>query len=537
VTDAPPPGGAPPPGVMPPDPQEPQPARRPWRGGLTLHDRIQLLVTAFLVVLALSAVLSAFAVGTRDQVLARAERYDAARQQTNELLTAYIDQEVGVNSYVVTQDEAFLEPYEDGRQRSADALGELRRLLADEDQALLAAIDDVEADANEWYRAAVEPEIEATAQGRSAMAAAIVAAGTSIERFDNLRRGIEDLRNEIQTAQSTADEQVTQARRRINLALIVSFTAGALLLLATSAAMQRWSTQPLDEITSAVREVTGGDLDRRIPAVGPRDIAELGGNAEQMRRRIVAELDAARRAEQALRSRGAIVNLLRRELSPTRQQLPPPISVAAAFEPVKGVLAGDWYDVLTLDSGCVALCLIDVSGHGQSTGIFALQAKNLLLAALRQDLKPGDALGWLANALGDTGDDFLTCFVALINPEDGQCRYASAGHLPTIITRDNAVELLYPTGPLLGPLAGAWDTESVQLNPGSLVVAYTDGITEARGPGEEEFGEERLRAVVAARAGEHPQNVISTTMDAVADFAVGEAADDVTIVAVRWLPR
>ena len=369
------------------------------------------------------------------------------------------------------------------------------------------------------------------------MAAAIVAAGTSIERFDTVRRGIEELRAQIQVAQAAADEQVAGARRRINHALIASFVAGALLLLIISAAMQRWSTQPLDEITAAVRDVTNGDLERRIPAVGPRDIAELGANAEQMRRRIVAELDSARRAEQALRSRGAIVNLLREELSPTRHELPPAISVAAAFEPVKGVLAGDWYDVLTLANGCVAMCLIDVSGHGQSTGIFALQAKNLLLAGLRQDLPPGDALAWLANALGDTGDDFLTCFVALIDPTSGACDYASAGHLPTLVTHASTVTALDPTGPLLGPLPGAWATERAQLQPGSLVVAYTDGITEARGKDDEEFGEERLRAVVAARAGEHPQNLVSTTMDAVSDFAAGEPSDDVTIVAVRWLPR
>jgi serine phosphatase RsbU (regulator of sigma subunit)/CHASE3 domain sensor protein len=510
-----------------------------WRrlAGTTLHERIQLLVAAFLVVLALSAVLSAAAVSTRDQVLAQAERYDAARQQTNELLTSYTDQEIGVHSYVVTQDDHFLDGYEDGRRRADRALTELRSLLEDEDPSLLAAVDQVEADAAEWERTAAQPEIEATAAGRRAMAAAIVASGTSIERFDTLRQGIEDLRAEIQATQAAADAQMGVARRRINAALVVSFTAGALLLLAISSAMQRWSTQPLKEITSAVREVTGGDLDRRIPAVGPRDIAELGGNAEQMRRRIVTELDGARRAEQALRSRGAIVNLLRQELSPTGRGLPAEMSVAAAFEPVKGVLAGDWYDVLLLDNGCVAMCLIDVSGHGQATGIFALQAKNLLLAGLRQELKPGDALSWLAKALGDTGDDFLTCFVALINPETGECQYASAGHLPTMVTQGSAVDELYPTGPLLGPLVGAWDTEVVQLSPGSVVVAYTDGITEARGPGEEEFGEERLRAVVAARAGEHPQNLISTCMDTVNDFSVGDPTDDVTIVAVRWLPR
>lgn len=517
---------------------EPLPSdhRSRW-AGLSLHDRVQLLVTAFLIILALSAVFGAFAVGARDRGLAQAERYDQARDQINVLLTAYIDQEMGVNSYVVTEDDTFLEPYEEGRRRAASAVAALRSLFTEDDPALLATLDDVEARAEAWTTMAAEPEIEATAAGRTAMAAAIVAAGTSTEAFDRLRSGIEDLRGEIQRAQMAADDELGVARRTINSALIVSFLSGAFLLLATSAAMQRWSTHPIAEISRAAREVAGGDLERRIPAVGPRDIAELGHDAEQMRRRIVAELDSARRAEQALRSQGAIVNLLRQELSPSGQTLPAEIATAGAFEPVKGVLAGDWYDLLSLDNGQVAMCLIDVSGHGQATGIFALQAKNLLLAGLRQELPPGEALAWLANALGDTGDDFLTAFIALIDPQDGSCRYASAGHLPALLTSDHALEELGPTGPLLGPLPGSWNTERAALVPGSLLVAYTDGITEARGPGDEEFGEERLRAVIAARAGEHPQTAVSTVMDTVHDFVQGEPGDDVTIVAVRWLPR
>jgi sigma-B regulation protein RsbU (phosphoserine phosphatase) len=231
------------------------------------------------------------------------------------------------------------------------------------------------------------------------------------------------------------------------------------------------------------------------------------------------------------------VSVLRSELGPSQDALPASLSMSAGFEPVKGVLAGDWYDVFSLADGEVAMCLIDVSGHGQSTGVFALQAKNLMLAGARQLLDPGAILSWMSQALGDTGDNFLTAFVARIDPESGACRWASAGHLPTLVATGGGITDLGPTGPLLGPLPGEWTTESTTLDPGAVLVAYTDGVTEARGPDKEEFGEERLRAVVAARAGEHPDNVISTCLDAVHDFAAGEANDDLTIVAVRWLPR
>lgn len=503
---------------------------------MTLHERIQLLVTGFFVLLALAAVYSTVTVGQRDQVLADAERMGQANEEVNRLLTSYVDQETGVRGYVISQDEAFLVPYHQGRTAADTALRTLRDLFADSPE-FLAIIDQVDHAARLWHTRAAEMEVTATAEGRTDAAASLVASGEGQERFDALRDEIQRLRNTIRSARIDADAQLAVWRRVLNLTLGATFAAGAVLLLLTSLAMDRWSTRPLAQITEAVRQVAGGQLDRRIGVVGPRDIAELAEDAELMRRQIVAELDSARRAEQALRSQGAIVTALREELRPTGHDLPPTLSMDAAFEPVKGVLAGDWYDVLRLSDDTVALCLIDVSGHGQATGLFALQAKNLLLAALRQRLDPGTALGWLADALGDTGDVFLTCFVGLVSPDTGTLRYASAGHLPTLITRDGRVDQLDPTGPLLGPLPGRWESVQTQLAPASLVVVYTDGVTEARGLGGEEFGEERLRAVVAARAGEHPSALVSTCLDLVHDFARGEPDDDLTIVALRWLPR
>lgn len=505
---------------------------------MTLHERIQLLVSIFLIVLAVTAIIDAVAVGQRDKILDRASLYETAREHADQLLTAYVDQETAVRGYVISRDRSYLEPYEAGQVDAERALTELRRTLPQNDgTGLMELVDRIEAAAQQWQEESAEREIEATDAGRSDEAAALVASGRGQELFDALRTQVANLRHGIRQQQQAAEHAAGRARRLINLMMAVSFGSGVLLLLVISGALRRWSTRPLHEITTAMREVTDGDLERRIPAVGPRDIAELGEDAELMRRRIVAELDSARRAEQALRSRGAIVSVLRQELGPTGDSLPPSLATDAGFEPVKGVLAGDWYDVLAIDDGSVALCLIDVSGHGQSTGVFALQAKNLMLAGVRQGLDPGEVLAWMARALGDTGDDFLTCFLAKIDPESGVCRYASAGHVPTLLTRDGAVTELGPTGPLLGPLPGEWSTETVMLEPASLLVAYTDGVTEARGPGDEEFGEERLKAVVAARAGEHPTSVIGTCLDAVHDFARGDPSDDLTIVAMRWLPR
>ena len=474
---------------------------------MTLHERIQLLMLGFLVVLGLTAAVGVVAVGQRDQLVAEAETFDAGGDAANALLASYLQQ----RSQAATTVQR-----EQARETADTLVAGLRARL--QDKAVAPAVDRVDKARADWH-------------------AAVSAAGDEEQRtFPELQTAITSLRADLQQREKAAAAQLGRARRQINLALLVAFLDGVALLVAVSVALRRWSTKPLAEITSAMRDVTGGALDRRIPAAGPADVAELGRDADLMRRRIVAELDGARRAEQALRSQGAIVSVLRKELGPSSQALPDALSMAAGFEPVKGVLAGDWYDVLPLSDGTVAMCLIDVSGHGQATGVFALQAKNLLVAGARQLLAPGEVLSFLASALGDTGDNFLTCFVARIDPDTGRCEYANAGHLPALLTRGSAVEELGPTGPLLGPLPGSWSTVDVALAAGSVIVAYTDGVTEARGRGGEEFGEERLRAVVAARAHEHPTTVVTTCLDAVHDFSRGEPDDDLTIVAVRWSP-
>src|SRR5207253_9713140 len=105
-------------------------------------------------------------------------------------------------------------------------------------------------------------------------------------------------------------------------------------------------------------------------------------------------------------------------------------------------------------------------------GMFALRIKHILVPALRLGMSPGDALGWVASQLGDTGDHFATCLVIEIIPSTGACRYANAGHPPGLVIRPDGVEELGFTGPLLGPLEAAWATGTTEPGPSDLLAAY-----------------------------------------------------------------
>jgi sigma-B regulation protein RsbU (phosphoserine phosphatase) len=205
------------------------------------------------------------------------------------------------------------------------------------------------------------------------------------------------------------------------------------------------------------------------------------------------------------------------------------------MEPAHGVLAGDWYDVIRIDEDRAALVLVDVSGHGEEAGLRALWLKHLLVPAVRMGLDPGDALNWVAKEVGDTGEWFATCVIIEIDTSTGVCRYANAGHLPPLLLCATGVFELPVTGPLFGPLPGhRWHTGETSLGEGEVLVAYTDGIIEARNPEGEEFGDERLIACLRSARRRDTHTLTEDVMNTVHRFGSERLKDDATLAVVGY---
>ncbi|MDP9405165.1 MAG: CHASE3 domain-containing protein, partial [Actinomycetota bacterium] len=124
---------------------------------MSLRRRIQLLLGAFLVLLAINAGLGLVNVTQRDRLVREAQRFEAARDQTTRLVADLVDQETGLRGYVITADEAFLQPYARGQANARRRTALLRETLADE-PALLAKLDRIETATEAWRTAAAEPE-------------------------------------------------------------------------------------------------------------------------------------------------------------------------------------------------------------------------------------------------------------------------------------------------------------------------------------------------------------------------------------------
>jgi sigma-B regulation protein RsbU (phosphoserine phosphatase) len=439
-------------------------------------------------------------------------------------------QQRGERGFVITGDRDFLGPYEAGGPEAEEAVADLRRLLAD-DPALLAEVGEAEAAHRRWVDEAAQPAIAAISRGEPEHAAATVA-NLGKSRFEDFEVERRDVQLEIDARTERVAAKVAVAEDRLLRLLLTAALAAVVILALVLAALEQWVIAPVDALRRTVRGVAAGHLEDSVTVVGPREVVELAGDVEAMRLRILAELEDMRRANEALAQQAPLVVGLRDVLLPA-VQAPPSLRVESRFLPAEGVLAGDWFDIWALEEARVGLVVADISGHGAEAGLFALRLKDLLVSAVAIFPQPGEALGWVAERLGDTGERFATIFLAILDTDRGRMLYASAGHPPVLLAQPESIVSLLPTGPLLGPFRARWETRTAVLNPDTVLVAYTDGLIEARGAETgEEFGSARLLEFVTRMRGRPPADVVSACVDELEAFASGPFQDDVTLVAL-----
>jgi serine phosphatase RsbU (regulator of sigma subunit) len=229
---------------------------------------------------------------------------------------------------------------------------------------------------------------------------------------------------------------------------------------------------------------------------------------------------------------------LRSQLEPDVEALPEEWTVAGQVEPAEGVVAGDCYDLVRISASQLGLVVVDISGHGAVPGVLALRCRELLRAALRNGLDPGASVHWAHDQLDDLGDEtFLSAFVAVADLATGGLRYANAGHPPAILCAADVAVELPPTGPIVGPFEGRWQTAYARVAEGDTLAVHTDGLIEVRRADGEEFGLERLVEVVCRASCDDADAIVKGALDEITNFAPGRLRDDATIVLLCRGPR
>jgi phosphoserine phosphatase RsbU/P len=332
----------------------------------------------------------------------------------------------------------------------------------------------------------------------------------------------------------------------------------------------------LHKATSAVQH---GDFSVRIPVKRRDQVGELQRSFNQMAVNL-EELVATAALKESLEKELAIAREVQQTLLPSSLTTTEAVELASYFEP-SAAIGGDYFDLLRLDQGRLAVVIADVSGHGLSAGLRMAMLKAALVMLMEQGLEPRAILARLDRMIRSeestrTGRPMVTATLSLFDPGSGRLEITNAGHPPAYrlyparaSTADAGAEepaspsskgsegapaadpsgsvsipatdileveeILLPSPPL-GALGGDYLSRSMNLEPGELVVWLSDGLIEASDPAGTPFGYDRVvEALRGPRAG--AAEVRDRLLAAIAAHCGTQPPDDDrTLVVMRYLP-
>ncbi len=326
------------------------------------------------------------------------------------------------------------------------------------------------------------------------------------------------------------------------LALVI-FVSGLVFLvlevvaLATGTILTRTITRSIGDLYDGTLHVRRGDFSHRVRVSNRDQLGSLGESFNEMTSSI-SELIEGQRERQRLENEVEIARQVQQQLFPQTIPSLPGLELAAICRPARTV-SGDYYDFIKLGPSRVGVVLADISGKGIFAALLmaSLQAALRSMASLETQVGTCEIVSQLNKHLfrNTTDDRYATLFYAVYDSEAKTLTYTNAGHLAPMLVDDGSFKALDQGGTVVGMFEDAPYTEcTLAVGPGSLMVAFSDGLTEPESVYGEEFGIARLNAEVLrqrhARAARIAENLV---MAAEQWSGTPEQADDMTVVVAR----
>ncbi|MEM9666767.1 MAG: GAF domain-containing SpoIIE family protein phosphatase, partial [Bacteroidota bacterium] len=249
---------------------------------------------------------------------------------------------------------------------------------------------------------------------------------------------------------------------------------------------------------------------------------------------LVEEQIEKERLEEEMR----LARQIQQKLLPDTLPTMPGTEVATLALPSREV-GGDYLDLVKLDDERLLLAIADVTGKGVPASLLMANLQACLQIVVPMELKLERAVAEINRVIcrNTDYDKFITFFCGIYHQSSGQFDYVNAGHNPPMLMRaDGTLELLETGGLLLGVMAGMpYERGQVTLHPGDVLALFTDGVTEAMSPDEEEYGEDRLEHLLRR----HRAASAEVLMDALrADIKIFTAdpetlSDDLTTIVFK----
>jgi sigma-B regulation protein RsbU (phosphoserine phosphatase) len=207
--------------------------------------------------------------------------------------------------------------------------------------------------------------------------------------------------------------------------------------------------------------------------------------------------------------------------------------IHGSWQPASAV-GGDYFDALRFSGGKVALCIADVVGKGMPAALLMSNLQAAVKAFASESIPPRILCAKVNRVISSNiaANKFITFFYCLYDAQTGRLAYTNAGHNPPILLRrDGAIQRLGDGGSVLGVFRD-WNYEQneASVGQGDRVILFTDGVTEVGNSEGEEFGEDRLIALLRGCRQLAAAELQKTVMEAIVQFSGGEFGDDATLL-------
>jgi len=300
----------------------------------------------------------------------------------------------------------------------------------------------------------------------------------------------------------------------------------------------RRMTRPITELSVSALNMGKGNFKAQLPEITSKDeMLRLRNSFVYMQNSIsdyIGELKTTRSDNERMESELNVARTI--QMGMLNTDFPPQLH--ALLTPAKEV-GGDLYDFIR-KGDVLHFAVGDVSGKGVPASLVMSITRAMLHFVATLDLPLNESVNRINNSVADSNsnDMFVTLFIGRINLKTGQMDYCNAGHNPPVVIPPEGKPYFLPvkSNVAAGLLEGfLYEAEQIDLEPGTRILAYTDGVTEAENDRFELYGEERLMDDIAHFPADiDEQSVVERLYRSVKTFTAGHPqSDDITIMSLK----
>ena len=291
-----------------------------------------------------------------------------------------------------------------------------------------------------------------------------------------------------------------------------------------------------------LRQVSLGDLQHQSRVTSGDELGNLARAFNQMTRSLHTA-QAAKLSQKALEHELSLATNIQSGLLPSELPEIPGLDLAAFYLSAKEV-GGDYYDFLQVDDHTIGMVVADVSGKGVPGSLVMTMTRSMLHIAARDNQSPQQTIIEVNNCLAPDMNPgmFVTMAYLVLDTRTREIRLVRAGHNAPLLysARHGQVIDLHPKGIAIGLdregalFSSQLETQKFTLQPGDILVLYTDGIVEGKDPSGNDFGDDRLHQLITETRELSAQEILNTILqDLQAHQKSAEQSDDITLLVLK----